>query len=177
DDSRVRADLLSRVRADTPGLDADPDLVFLDSAGSSLPPRVVLDTQFTHLRREAESGGYRAAAERLDDLAGVKDAVAALIGATPAEIPLSDSPTRSWSDFFYSVPLRPGDRVLISGAEYAANAIAALRRAEQTGAVVERIPDDGDGQLDLDAMAAMMDERVALVSLVHVPTNGGLVNP
>ncbi|HLS79662.1 MAG TPA: aminotransferase class V-fold PLP-dependent enzyme [Nocardia sp.] len=177
DDSRVRADLLSRVRADTPGLAADPDLVFLDSAGSSLPPRVVLDTQFTHLRREAEIGGYRAAAERLDDLTGVKDAVAALIGATPAEIALSDSATRSWSDFFYSVPLRPGDRVLISGAEYAANAIAALRRAEQTGAVVERIPDDGDGQLDLDAMAAMMDERVALVSLVHVPTNGGLVNP
>ncbi|WP_040798309.1 aminotransferase class V-fold PLP-dependent enzyme [Nocardia higoensis] len=166
-----------RVRADTPGLAADPDLVFLDSAGSSLPPRVVLDTQFGHLRREAEVGGYRAGAERLDDLAAVKSAIGALIGAAPADIALSDSATRSWSDFFHSVPLHPGDRILLSGSEYAGNAIAAMHRAAQTGAVVEKIPDDSTGQLDLDAFATMIDERVALVSLVHVPTNGGLVNP
>ncbi|WP_067852934.1 aminotransferase class V-fold PLP-dependent enzyme [Nocardia shimofusensis] len=167
----------NRVRADTPGLVADPDLVFLDSAGSSLPPRVVLDTQLGHLRREAEVGGYRAAAERLDDLAAVKAAIGELIGADPADIALSDSATRSWSDFFHSVPLRPGDRVLISGSDYASNAIAAMHRAAETGATVEQIPDDDTGQLDLDALAAMVDERVALVSLLHVPTNGGLVNP
>src|SRR5690606_21369459 len=147
-----------RVRADIPGLGNDPDLVFLDSAGSSLPPRVVLDTQFGHLRREAEVGGYRAGAERLDDLAAVKSDIGTLIGAAPADIALSDSATRSWTDFFHSVPLRPGDRVLVSGADYASNAIAAMHRAAETGAVVEKIPDDGTGQLDLDALAAMVDE-------------------
>lgn len=167
----------TRVRADTPGLVADPDLVFLDSAGSSLPTTVVLDTQFGHLRREAEIGGYRAAAERMDDLAAVKSAVGELIGAAAADIALSDSATRAWSDYFHSVPLRPGDRILLSGSDYASNAIAAMHRAAETGAVVEHIPDDDTGGLDLDALAAMVDERVALVSLSHVPTNGGLVNP
>ncbi|MCX4096211.1 aminotransferase class V-fold PLP-dependent enzyme [Nocardia sp. alder85J] len=168
-----------RLRADIPAY-ADPSRpapVFLDSAGSSLPPRIVLDTAIAHLRREAEIGGYRAANERLDDLAAVKTAVATLINAEPSSIALSDSASRAWSDFFYSVPLAPGDRILLSQADYASNAIAALQRARATGAVVEAVPAAADGRLDLDAFAGMLDERVKLVSLVHAPTNGGLINP
>ncbi|WP_378734007.1 aminotransferase class V-fold PLP-dependent enzyme [Nocardia brasiliensis] len=169
----------NRVRADTPGCapGSEPGSVFLDSAGSSLPPRVVLDTVIDHLRREAEVGGYRAANERLDDLAAVKTAIGTLINAAPSSIALSDSATRSWADFFYSIPLAAGDRILVSEADYASNAIAALQRARATGATVERIPSDSSGQLDLDALAAMVDERVKLVSVLHAPTNGGLVNP
>ncbi|MFE3543529.1 aminotransferase class V-fold PLP-dependent enzyme [Nocardia sp. NPDC059177] len=166
---------LAALRAATPGLDSGQ--VFLDSAGSSLPPTVVTDTVVAHLRREAEVGGYRAANERLDDLAAVKSAIAALIGATPDTIALSDSATRSWADFAYSVPMRPGDRILISGADYASNAIAALQHARAAGATVEHIPSDATGRLDTAALAAMLDERVRLVSLQHAPTNGGLVNP
>ncbi|WP_054816194.1 aminotransferase class V-fold PLP-dependent enzyme [Nocardia arizonensis] len=168
---------VTRVRADTPGYDSDPRMVFLDSAGSSLPPRAVVDTVVGHLRREAEIGGYRAAAERLDDLAAVKTAIGELLNAPPGSIALSDSATRSWTDFFYSVPLAAGDRILISESDYAGNAIAVLQRARATGARVERIPSDHSGQIDLDALAAMVDERVALVSVLHAPTNGGLVNP
>ncbi|WP_459962329.1 aminotransferase class V-fold PLP-dependent enzyme [Nocardia sp. IFM 10818] len=165
---------IAGLRADTPGC---ANQVFLDSAGSSLPPRIVVDTAVAHLRREAEIGGYRAANERLDDLDAVKTAIGELINADAAGIALSDSASRSWSDFFYSVPLGPGDRILISGADYASNAIAALQRARRTGATVEAIPSDGSGQLDLDALEAMLDDRVKIVSLLHVPTNGGLVNP
>ncbi|MGV9680032.1 aminotransferase class V-fold PLP-dependent enzyme [Nocardia sp. NPDC003482] len=171
DQTRLRAD----IPAYTDATRAAP--IFLDSAGSSLPPRIVLDTVIAHLRREAEVGGYRAANERLDDLAAVKSAIGALINADPAGIALSDSASRSWADFFYSVPLRPGDRILVSGSDYASNAIAALQRARATGATVEAIPGDESGQIDLDAFAAMVDERVRLVSLVHAPTNGGLLNP
>ncbi|MBF6171250.1 aminotransferase class V-fold PLP-dependent enzyme [Nocardia blacklockiae] len=169
----------TRLRADIPAYDdpTRPSPVFLDSAGSSLPPRVVLDTAIGHLRREAEVGGYRAATERLDDLAAVKTAIGTLLNADPAGIALSDSASRSWTDFFYSIPLAPGDRILVSGTDYASNAIAALQRARATGAVVEVIPTDPTGQIDVDALAGQVDERVKLVSLLHVPTNGGLVNP
>ncbi|MFD3746550.1 aminotransferase class V-fold PLP-dependent enzyme [Nocardia sp. NPDC058633] len=166
---------LAAIRAATSGLANGQ--IFLDSAGSSLPPQVVVDTMIGHLHREAEIGGYRAANERIDDLAKVKSSIATLIGATADTIALSDSASRSWADFAYSVPLNPGDRILISGADYASNAIAALQRAKDTGAVVERIPSDDTGRLDTDALAAMLDERVRLVSLQHAPSNGGLVNP
>lgn len=163
-----------RVRADAPGC---LNLAFFDSAGSSLPPEPVVASVTGHIRREAQVGGYRAANERLDDLAAVKVAISELIGATPDSIALSDSATRSWTDFFGAVPLGAGDRVLISEAEYASNAIAVLQRAHSVGATVDVVPSDSAGQLDLDALEKLLDDRVRLVSLVHVPTNGGLVNP
>jgi selenocysteine lyase/cysteine desulfurase len=47
----------------------------------------------------------------------------------------------------------------------------------RTGAEVELVPDDEDGCMDVGALERMLDERVKLVSLVHVPTQSGLVNP
>lgn len=151
--------------------------IFLDSAGSSLPPDVVLDTVIGHLRREAEIGGYRAQAERADDLVDVKTAIATLIGGSAEGIALCDSASRAWTDFFYSVPLAAGDRILVSEVDYSSNAVATLHRAQLTGARVEVMPSDPSGAIDLAALEDMLDERVRLVSIVHVPTNGGLVNP
>ncbi|PTR30435.1 cysteine desulfurase [Rhodococcus sp. OK519] len=165
---------LDRLRRDTPGC---LERVFLDSAGSSLPPQPVLSTVIGHLRREAEVGGYVAAAERAEDLAAVRRSLGRLIGTEPVNIALMDSATRAWCDFFTSIPLQPGDRILLSQVEYASNAITALHRAQATGAIVETVPSDATGRIDLDALSRMLDERVRLVSLVHVPTNGGLINP
>lgn len=162
------------VRADTPGC---LDSVFLDSAGSSLPPRQVVDAVVAHLRREAEVGGYRAAAERVDDLAAVKESIGRLVGASPSTIALSDSATRSWCDFFYAIDLSPGDRILVSTLEYASNAVAVLQRAAATGAVVEVMPVDSSGIVDVEALEKTMDDRVAVVSVVHAPTNGGALAP
>ncbi|MFE9749106.1 aminotransferase class V-fold PLP-dependent enzyme [Saccharothrix saharensis] len=151
--------------------------IFLDSAGSSLPPREVLDEVVGHLRREAEVGGYVAARERADDLEAGYGVFAELLGARPDEVAFTDSATRSWLTAFDAVPLAAGDRVLFSEAEYAGTAIPILRRAREVGATAEAVPSDAFGQIDVDALKGMLDERVKLVSLVHVPTNSGLVNP
>lgn len=165
---------LDRVREETPGC---LNNVFLDSAGSSLPPAVVLDTQIAHLRREAEVGGYLAAEERSEDLDAVRSSIARMVNGTAGGVALMDSATRAWTQFFYGVPLSRGDRVLIAQAEYASNAIAALQRARREGVSVEVIPSAPDGRLDVEALEASVDDRVRVLSLVHVPTNGGLVNP
>ena len=39
------------------------------------------------------------------------------------------------------------------------------------------MPSDEAGQLSVEALRGMMDERVKLIAMTHVPTNGGLVNP
>jgi selenocysteine lyase/cysteine desulfurase len=165
---------LERVRAETPGC---LKRVFLDSAGSSLPPAPVLDAVLGHLRREAEVGGYVAEEERAADLARVRESLARLLGCAAKDVALTDSATRAWTQLFYAVPLAAGDRILLSRSEYASNAIAALQRAQQHGAQVEVVPADPTGELDLDALELLLDERVRIVSLVHVPTNSGLVNP
>jgi selenocysteine lyase/cysteine desulfurase len=165
---------LERARADTPGC---LDRVFLDSAGSSLPPAPVLEAVVGHLRREAEVGGYVAEEERAAELAGVRESLARLLGGAAEDVALVDSATRAWTLLFYAVPLAAGERILLSRSEYASNAIAALQRARRHGATVEVVPADPSGELDLDALERLLDKRVRIVSLVHVPTNGGLVNP
>ncbi|MCP2094165.1 MULTISPECIES: aminotransferase class V-fold PLP-dependent enzyme [Actinosynnema] len=165
---------LTTVRADTPAASRG---AFLDSAGSSLPPNQVVDEVVGHLRREAEIGGYLAAAERADDLEAGYGVLAELLGAEPDEIAFTDSATRSWLSAFDAVPLAAGDRVLVTEVEYAGNAIPVLQRAREVGATVETIPSDAAGQVDVAALRELLDERVKLVSLVHAPTNGGLVNP
>ncbi len=84
-----------------------------------------------------------------------------------------DSATRAWDMAFYGFRFEEGDRVLTTRAEYASNYIALRQR----GVSIEVVPDDEAGQVDVDALAAMLDERVKLVSLVHIPSQGGLVQP
>jgi len=165
---------LAAERALTPGC---LDKVFLDSAGSSLPPRPVVDAVVAHLHREAEIGGYRAAAERAEDLEGLRDSLGRLLGCSPDLIALTDSATRAWNQFVTALPWSAGDRILVGSNEYASNAIALLQRAQLSGCTVEVVPSDADGRLDLEALASLLDERVRLVSLVHVATNSGRVNP
>jgi cysteine desulfurase/selenocysteine lyase len=165
---------LERIRAETPGVD---HVAHLNNAGSALPPRPVLDAVVDHLRRESEIGGYEAAAERRDRWEHTYDSLARLLGASRDEIAVVENATRAWDMAFYSLPLRPGDRILTGRAEYASNWIALKQVADRSGASIEIVPDDGHGQFDVPSLERLLDDRVKLVSLVHVPTQSGLVNP
>jgi selenocysteine lyase/cysteine desulfurase len=167
---------VARARADTPGC---RDVVHLNNAGASLPTRGVLDTVIDHLELEARLGGYAAADTVADRSEAVYASVAALVGAAPDEIALVENATRAWDMVAYSLgaSFTPGDRILTSQAEYASNVIGLLQLARRSGASVEVVPDDEHGQLSVDALREMIDERVRLVTMSWIPTQGGLVNP
>jgi selenocysteine lyase/cysteine desulfurase len=165
---------LDRARRETPGC---ANVLHFNNAGAGLMPRPVLDAMVEHLRLEAAVGGYEAA-ERADEaVEHTYDAIARLINCGRDEIAVVENATRAWDMAFYAVPLGPGDRVLTGMAEYASNVIAYLQVARKTGATIEVVPNDEHGQISIDALRAMIDARVKLIGLTHVPTNGGLINP
>ncbi|HYN95273.1 MAG TPA: aminotransferase class V-fold PLP-dependent enzyme [Pilimelia sp.] len=165
---------IGALRALTPGC---AHRLHLNNAGAALMARPTLDAMSAHLRLEADIGGYEAAAAAHDRIAMVYADIARLLGGRAAEVALFDNATRAWTAAFYSVPLRPGDRILTGRAEYGSNVLAYLQVARRTGAEVVVVPNDEHGQLDTAALAALVDERTKVIGVSHVPTSGGLVNP
>jgi cysteine desulfurase/selenocysteine lyase len=165
---------LAKIRGDTPAVEGQS---FLYSAGSSLMPTPVFEAMIDHLRLEQQVGGYAAADREQARLDAVYDSVAALVNADRDEIALVENATVGWQMAFYAFDWKPGDRILTGRAEYAANYVAYLQTARRHGVVIDVIPNDAFGATDPQALRRMIDERVRLIAITWVPTNGGLVNP
>lgn len=165
---------IERIRRETPGVG---NSVHLLACGSALMPQPVVDAVVNHTLLEAAIGGYEAHAKALDALEGVYASAARHINASVHEIALMENATVAWQHAFYALPLARGSRILTCEAEYAANYLAFLQRAKRDGLIIDVIPSDADGALDVDALEAAMDDDVGLIAITWVPTNGGLVNP
>jgi cysteine desulfurase/selenocysteine lyase len=165
---------IERARRDTP---AASEVLHFNNAGAALMPAPVLQAQLRHLQLEAEAGGYEAAAAADDRIEAIYDSIGRLLNADRAEIALVENATVAWDMAFYSVGFAAGDRILTAEAEYLSNYIAFLQVARRSGAVVDVVPSDEAGELDVEALERMIDRRVKLIAITHVPTNGGLVNP
>lgn len=165
---------VDRAREETPGCE---EVVHFNNAGAALMPRPVINAVMGHWNLESRIGGYEAAGLAFRSIERVYDAAAEMLGCTREEIAVVENATRAWDMVFYAIPFQAGDRILTSCAEYASNFIAYLQIERRTGAQVEVIPNDEHGQLSVDALRDAIDEKVKLISLTHVPTNGGLVNP
>ena len=165
---------IEKIRADTPAV---ARRVYMHNAGAALMPVPVVEAQKRHIDLEAEIGGYAAAAQEQGRISAVYDSVARLLNAARDEIALTENATVAWQMAFYSLKFGPGDRILTAEAEYAANYVAYLQVARRTGVVIDVVPSDETGEMDTAALERMIDDRVKLIAITWVPTNGGLANP
>jgi cysteine desulfurase/selenocysteine lyase len=165
---------VARARAETPGCS---EVLHFNNAGAALMPVPVVDAIKNHIDLEARIGGYESAHRERAAWEHTYDAVARLIGCARGEVAIVENATRAWDMAFYAVPLQAGDRILTAENEYVSNYLAFLQVAKRTGAVVDVVPCDETGQLDVGALRGMMDERVKLIAVTHIGTAGGLVNP
>lgn len=166
---------IEQLRVDTPAVE---QLIHFNNAGAALMPKPVIEVMTRHLQLEAQLGGYEAAAQHSPELENVYGAIGRLINARPEEIAVIENATRAWDMAFYSLPLQPGDVVLTSTTEYAGNYIPYLQLKKRRGIEIRIIPNDEQGQVSLPALKDMLgDDRVALVSLPVIATNGGPVQP
>src|SRR5271156_6484091 len=165
---------IEQLRADTAGCEQS---TFFNNAGASLQPRAVVARVIEHLRLEEQVGGYEAADLVGDELEALYGRVARLLHCAPEEIALQENATRAWEMAFYSLRFAPGDRIVTAANEYASNYIAFLQVAQHTGAEIHVVESDAAGEVDLEALRNLLDDRVKLIALTHLPTNGGLVQP
>ena len=165
---------IQRARDETRGCDY---VTHFNNAGSSLMPAPVADYLYEFLQEEEMKGGYETAASRSIELENFYVRVAELINAKPKEIAFVENATRAWDIVFYSIPLKAGDQIITVRSEYGSNVIAYLHRAKQTGAELVILENNDDGEPDTNQLRKLINKKTKLISMSHIPTGGGLVNP
>ncbi len=168
-------DELNRLRAETPGCG---ERIHLNNASAGLMPAPVLRAITEHLELESRIGGYEAADARATAIEETYAAVATLLGCAPRNVALVENATVAFQQALSSIPFQRGDVILTSVNDYISNQLMFLSLGKRFGVEVVRAPEAPAGGVDVDALARLVRERrPRLVSLTHVPTNSGLVQP
>ncbi|MBX2869221.1 MAG: aminotransferase class V-fold PLP-dependent enzyme [Acidiferrobacterales bacterium] len=165
---------LDKVRADIP---ATKNLIHFNNAGASLMAAPAYRSMLAYQQSEQEIGGYETAEKYAEEVAAFYSHAASLIRAKPQEIAFFDGSTRAWQTFFYSLALKPGDRILTSYLDYGSNYVGYIDRAKRDGIEIDVIEGDSQGVLDVTAFERAITDRTALISLSHIPTANGIINP
>ncbi|NGP88051.1 aminotransferase class V-fold PLP-dependent enzyme [Fodinibius halophilus] len=165
---------IQKLRNQTPGTS---EVIHFNNAGASLMPSPVSESVISYLREETLRGGYETARKHQEDINRVYSTIANFINAADHEIALQENATMAWNMAFFAINFEDGDRILTSVSEYASNYIAYLKLQEEVNVSIEVIPNDETGSTSVEALSSMMDEKVKLISITHMPTNSGLVNP
>lgn len=178
---------VERVRQDFPILHQQVNgqqLVYLDNAATTQKPNAVIDAIVDYYRKDNSNvhrGAHALADRATEKFEAVRVKVAEFLNAAaPQQIIWTRGTTEginlvaaSWG----RANLQPGDRVLVSAMEHHSNIVPWQMVALEKGATVEAIPVDTSGTIDPAAFAAMLDERVKMVSIGHVSNALGTINP
>ena len=174
------------IRADFPLFERDfggRSLAYLDSAATSLKPRVVLDavdaynTRFT---ANIHRGIYTTAEEATAAYEAARAAVAAHLGAsTPNENVFVRNATEAINLVAYSWGrghIRQADTIVLTELEHHSNLVPWQLLAQEKDADLEFVAIDEQGRLDLQSFEVLLRTRPKLVAFTHVSNALGTIN-
>ncbi len=178
---------ISIIRSDFPVLDQQVNgspLIYFDNAATTQKPKTVIDAlshyyQFDnanihrglHTLAERATTAYELTRTKVRDFlhAPSSDQIIFTSGTTAGINLVAQTFGRS--------TFKAGDKILISNLEHHSNIVPWQMIAQETGAIIEVIPVDETGVLDLAAFEKQLDSRVKLVAVNHVSNAIGTINP
>lgn len=176
-----------RVRADFPILreviNGQP-LVYLDNAATTQKPEMVIEAianYYRHDNANVHRGVHTLSDRATRHFESAREKVSAFLNSPSSrQVIWTRGTTEAINLVAYSWGmnnLQAGDRILVSWLEHHSDIVPWQLVAERVGAEVVPIPVTDDAQIDLDALDALLDERVKLVAVNHVSNAIGTINP
>ena len=178
---------VERVRKDFPILFTSAHgkpLVYLDNAATSQKPRVVIEAvqdfyeesnanvhRGVHWLSEKATAIYEGTREKVRDYFNARSTKEIIYthGTTEGINLVANS--------YGAAFVRADDEIIISELEHHSNIVPWQMLCERSGARLRVAPIDDDGQLRLDAFAALLNEKTRLVAMAHVSNSLGTVLP
>jgi len=178
---------IEQIRSDFPILDQqvyNKPLIYLDNGATTQKPQVVINTirelqerhnssihRGIHYLSEQMTSRYEAARETVRSF---------LNAASSKEIIFTSGATGSINTVAFSFGekhVSRGDEILISEMEHHSNIVPWQMLCERKGATLKVIPFNEKGELVLDTVDQLLNEKTRIVALTHASNSLGTINP
>ncbi len=165
-----------RIRADFPIVN---DIIYLDSAATSLTPEPVLEAVLSYYREYNANVGR--GVHRVSQLATQKyqnahRKVAGFIGAKEGEVIFTKNTTEAINMVAYGLKWSKGDEIVTTLLEHHSNFLPWLRLREQ-GVRVKIVEPNKQGIFELSDFEHAIDDRTRLVAVTQVSNVLGTISP
>ncbi|NVH45781.1 cysteine desulfurase CsdA [Photobacterium damselae] len=159
-------------------------MVYLDSAATAQKPQVVIDTltrYYSGHNANVHRGSHSLTANATALFEQARTKVQQFLHAQSSkEIIWTRGATEALNliaQTYGRQNLQEGDEILVSELEHHANIVPWQMIAEQTGAVVKKIPMHSDCTLDVDAYNQLLSHKTKIVAVAHMSNVTGTRNP
>jgi cysteine desulfurase/selenocysteine lyase len=178
---------INEIRAQFPALNQDVNgkpLVYLDNGATTQKPQSVIDALSDYYRlnnSNVHRGAHTLSDRATQHFEDARKTLQAFLNAKKAEEIVW---TRGTTESINLVAatwgrqnIQSGDEILVTGMEHHSNIVPWQMLCQQTGATLRPIPVKDTGELDMEAFASMLSDKVKFVSVVHVSNALGTINP
>ena len=174
------------IRKDFPNLkekNRGKNLVYLDSAATSLTPKQVINSESEYY--EKFGGSIHRSVYELGEIAtnafeNSRKRIADFIGASKNSIVFTKSATESINlvaESWGYDNLKSGDVILLTDMEHHSNIIPWQIICKKTGAEIKYLKSTEQGTINLDDLRSSLDNNVKMVSITHASNVFGTINP
>ncbi|HRX52855.1 MAG TPA: cysteine desulfurase [Verrucomicrobiales bacterium] len=177
---------IDRIRADFPILSRTihgKSLAYLDNGATSQKPRAVIDAVsrfFSEENANIHRGVHYLSMQATDAYDRARERIAEAIGVAAArEVVFVRGATEAVNLVAHGLAERfqPGDEILLTVMEHHANLVPWQILAQNRGVILRHAPLTPEGEIDMDAYAALCGPKTRLAAFTHVSNALGTVNP
>ncbi|EPZ8122565.1 cysteine desulfurase SufS [Yersinia enterocolitica] len=178
---------IEQIRADFPLLSREVNaqpLAYLDSAASAQKPQIVIDRELNFYREgyaAVHRGIHTLSAEATAQMEAVRSQVTGFINAASAEeivfVKGTTEAINLVANSYGRHALKAGDSIIITEMEHHANIVPWQMLAKDIGIEIRVWPLTATGELELTALAGLMDNTTKLLAITQVSNVLGTVNP
>ena len=178
---------VNRVREDFPILSREiygRPLVYLDNGATTQKPRQVVEAmvdEYYNVNANVHRGVHFLSQQATDLHEASRETVRRFINArSTSEILFTRGTTESINLLAFSfgeAMVKEGDEVVVSAMEHHSNIVPWQMMCERKGAQLRVIPMTDDGELQLEALEGLLNEKTRIVCCTQVSNVLGTVNP
>lgn len=170
------------LRDDFPVLKKNPNLVYLDSAASSIKPKCVIDAidyYYNNLSVNVNRGVYSLSYQATDMYEETRKRIAKFINCKEEEVVFTRGASASLNLVAQSLEdlINEGDEIITSELEHHSSVMPWMNVANKKKAIIKYIPLDEDNKITVENFKKVLTDKTKIVAINHVSNVIGYTTP